>query len=394
MSEALITPKVLSWARERRDVHVGDLAAKLDVRPDAISAWEAGERKPTFRQAKRLAQALYVPFGYLYLSEPPIEELPLPDFRTFPGQTPLEPSPDLLDLLNDVLGKQQWLREYRESQGEEELPFVGRYTSKDSEEEVANDIREVIDLNSARGRAPNWEGFMTELSRNADLSGIMVMRSGVVGNNNHRPLDYEEFRGFSVSDQVAPLAFVNGQDYKTAQIFTLAHELAHIWTGQGGISNPDYSLRSETQDGSLEQFCNRVAAETLVPSDDFRSRWLPDPTDLENNLQNLSRHYRVSSMVILRQAHDQDFIPIETYRESYSRLVERSGQATSAGETSSGNFHYTLTARNGVAFTTAVISSAAEGTLLSSEAADMLGIKVKTLPTIAEHLFGSPLTLA
>ena len=394
MSEALITPKVLSWARKRRDVHVGDLAAKLNVRPDAISAWEAGERKPTFRQAKRLAQALYVPFGYLYLSEPPIEELPLPDFRTFPGQTPLEPSPDLLDLLNDVLGKQQWLREYRESQGAEELPFVGRYTSKDSVEEVANDIREVIDLNSARGRAPNWEGFMTELSRNVDLSGIMVMRSGVVGNNNHRPLDYEEFRGCSVSDQVAPLAFVNGQDYKTAQIFTLAHELAHIWTGQGGISNPDYGLRSETQDGSLEQFCNRVAAETLVPSDDFRSRWLPDPTDLENNLQNLSRHYRVSSMVILRQAHDQDFIPIETYRESYSRLVERSGQATSAGETSSGNFHYTLTARNGASFTTAVISSAAEGTLLSSEAADMLGIKVKTLPAIAEHLFGSPLTLA
>ena len=235
---------------------------------------------------------------------------------------------------------------------------------------------------------------MTELSRNVDLSGIMVMRSGVVGNNNHRPLDYEEFRGFSVSDQVAPLAFVNGQDYKTAQIFTLAHELAHIWTGQGGISNPDYGLRSETQDGSLEQFCNRVAAETLVPSDDFRSRWLPDPTDLENNFQNLSRHYRVSSMVVLRQAHNQDFIPIETYRESYSRLVERSGQATSAGETSSGNFHYTLTARNGASFTTAVISSAAEGTLLSSEAADMLGIKVKTLPAIAEHLFGSPLTLA
>ena len=393
MSEALITPKVLSWARERRDVHVGDLAAKLKVRPDAISAWEAGERRPTFRQAKKLAQALYVPFGYLYLSEPPIEELPLPDFRTFPGQVPLEPSPDLLDLLNDALGKQQWLREYRESQGAEELPFVGRFTSKDSVEKVADDIREVIDVNSARGRAPNWEGFMRELSRNADLSGIMVMRSGVVGNNNHRPLDYEEFRGFSVSDRVAPLVFVNGQDYKTAQIFTLAHELAHIWTGQGGISNPDYGLRSDIQDGSLEQFCNRVAAETLVPSEDFRDRWIPDPSSFENNLQDLSRHYRVSAMVILRQASDQDFIPVETYRESYNRLVERSDQAASAGETS-GNFHYTLTARNGASFTTAVISSAAEGALLSSEAADMLGVKVKTLPTIAEHLFGSPLTLA
>ena len=393
MSEALITPKVLSWARQRRDVHVGDLAAKLNVKPDAISAWEAGKLRPTFRQAKRLAQALYVPFGYLYLSEPPTEKLPLPDFRTFPGQTPLEPSPDLLDLLNDVLGKQQWLREYREAQGVEELPFVGRFTPTDSVVEVADDIREVINVDGARQRAPNWEGFMRELTRNAELSGIMVMRSGVVGNNNHRPLDYEEFRGFSVSDQVAPLIFVNSQDFKVAQIFTLAHEMAHIWTGQGGISNPDYGLRLEQQDGSLEWFCNRVAAETLVPSEDFRSRWILDASSFESNLENLSKHYKVSTMVILRQARDQDFLPLETYRESYSRLVELSGKASSAGE-SSGNFHYTLTARNGNTFTTAVISSAAEGSLLSSEAADMLGVKVKTLPTIAEHLFGSPLTLA
>ena len=281
MSEALITPKVLSWARQRRDVHVGDLAAKLNVRPEAVSAWEAGKRKPTFRQAKRLAQALYVPFGYLYLSEPPAEELPLPDFRTVPGQAPLRPSPDLLDLLGDVLGKQQWLREYRESQGAEELSFVGCYTARDSAEDVADDIREVIEVDSARRRAPNWEGFMRELTRSAELAGIMVMRSGVVGNNNHRPLDYQEFRGFSVSDRVAPLVFVNGQDFKAAQIFTLAHEMAHIWTGQGGISNPDYELRSERQDGSLEQFCNRVAAEALVPGEDFQSRWIPDDTALD-----------------------------------------------------------------------------------------------------------------
>ena len=392
MSEALITPKVLSWARQRRDVHVGDLAAKLNVRPEAVSAWEAGKRKPTFRQAKRLAQALYVPFGYLYLSEPPTEELPLPDFRTVPGQAPLRPSPDLLDLLGDVLGKQQWLREYRESQGAEELSFVGCYTARDSAEDVANDIREVIEVDSARRRAPNWEGFMRELTRSAELAGIMVMRSGVVGNNNHRPLDYQEFRGFSVSDRVAPLVFVNSQDFKAAQIFTLAHEMAHIWTGQGGISNPDYGLRAERQDGSLEQFCNRVAAETLVPGEDFQSRWIPDDTALESNLKNLTHHYKVSAMVILRQAHDHDVLPITVYRESYSRLVEKAAEATSAGETS-GSFHHTLVARNGTVFTTAVISSAAEGSLLSSEAADMLGVKVKTLPTIAERLFGSPLTL-
>ena len=393
MTEALVTPSVLTWARRRRGIEVGELAAKLNVKIEAIDAWEAGERRPTFRQAQRFAQVLYVPFGYLYLTEPPVEELPLADFRTIPGQIPQRPSPDLLDLLNDVLGKQQWFREYRESEGIEELPFVGRFTATDSEEVVAGDIRDVIDVDGARQRAPNWEGFMRELTRNAERSGIMVMRSGVVGNNNRRPLDVAEFRGFSVSDHIAPLIFINGRDFKGAQIFTFAHEMAHIWAGQGGVSNPDYGLHSEQKDSLVEQFCNRVAAETLVPGEDFRSRWAPDSPALEDNLKNLSSHYKVSPMVVLRQARDQDFLPIATYRESYSRLVERVGNLEPAGE-SGGNFHYTLTARNGAAFTEAVISSAAEGTLLSREAADMLAVKIKTLPAIAEHIFGSPLTLA
>ena len=288
-----------------------------------------------------------------------------------------------------LLGKQRWFRQYREMQGIEELPFVGRFSATDSEQAVAADIRDVIDVDGARDRASNWEGFMRELTRNAERSGIMVMRSGVVGNNTHRPLNVEEFRGFSISDDVAPLVFINGRDFKGAQIFTLAHEMAHIWAGVGGVSNPDYGLRHETQDSSIEQFCNRVAAETLVPGEDFRSRWEPDSPDLEGNLRSLSRHYRVSPMVILRQAKDLGFLPVSTYRESYDKLVEQSAQVAPSGEPG-GNFHYTLMARNGTAFTEAVISSAAQGSLFSSEAADMLGVKVKTLSGIAQHMFGSP----
>ena len=392
MTEALVNPNVLSWARRRRGMETEELATKLNVKPEAVSAWEAGEKRPTFRQARRFAQALYVPFGYLYLSEPPVEEMPIADFRTIPGQPPRDPSPDFLDLLSDVLGKQQWFREYRLSEGVEELPFVGRSNTTDSEEEVARDIRGVIDVDGARQRASNWEALMRELTRNAERSGIMVLRSGVVGNNNHRPLDVEEFRGFSVSDHIAPLIFINGRDFKGAQIFTLAHEMAHIWSGQGGVSNPDYGLRQEQQDTSVERFCNRVAAETLVPGEDFSARWDFATPIIDVPIKSLSRHYKVSSMVILRQAYDHDFLSTDEYRNNYRRLVEEAASRESAGE-SGGNFHYTLTARNGAAFTEAVISSAAGGALLSSEAADLLGVKVRTLPTIAEHLFGSPLTL-
>ena len=163
--------------------------------------------------------------------------------------------------------------------------------------------------------------------------------------------------------------------------------MAHIWAGQGGLSNPDYGLRSEWEDSTVEQFCNRVAAETLVPGEDFGLVDRPTSPSLSDHLRDLSRHYKVSAMVILRQAHDFDLLPTATYRESYSELVEQASKVEPAGEPG-GNFYYTLAARNGQRFTEAVISSAAEGTLMSSEAADMLGVKVKTLPGLPANFSG------
>ncbi|MCY4652731.1 MAG: XRE family transcriptional regulator [Dehalococcoidia bacterium] len=388
----MVTPNLLSWARHRRGMNLSDLAFTLKVKPELVAAWETGERRPTFRQAQNFAKALYVPFGYLYLLEPPVEELPIADFRTIPGQAPPRPSPDLLDLLNDVIGKQQWYREYRESEGVEELPFIGRFTASDSEETVASDVRDVIGVDRARQQSSNWESFMRTLTRNAEDLGIMVMRSGIVGSNTRRALDVKEFRGFSVSDHIAPLIFINGRDFKGAQLFTLAHEMAHIWIGEGGISNPDYGLDSEYQDGAVELFCNRIAAETLVPSEDFQSRWSSDDVSLSNNLNKLSGHYKVSSMVILRQAHDCNLVTDFEYRESYSQLAAQASQSTLSSKPG-GNPYHNLTARNGTAFTKAVVASAEDGTLMSSEAADMLGVKVKTLPKVASRLFGSSLNL-
>ena len=393
MAEALITPDVLTWARKRSGLDSGQLAHRLNVKPEAVTAWEDAERRPTFRQAQRLAQTLHVPFGYLFLSEPPVQELPLPDLRTLSGSQPEEPSPNFLDLLYDTMNKQQWFREYRESEGVEGLPFVGRFTVSNTAETVAADIRDIVAIDEARSRANNWEGFLRQLTRSVEELGVMVLRSGVVGNDTHRPLDVEEFRGFAITDEVAPLIFINGRDFRGAQIFTLAHEMAHIWVGEAGVSNPDYSMRSIEQDNGVERFCNRVAAETLVPAQDFQRRWDQVGDTSEASLRFLTRHYQVSSMVVLRQAYDLDLIPAEVYWEGYRQSVER---AINAGTTAApgGNFYNTLTARNGTWFTSAVVSSVADGSLLHREAADLLNVHPKTLPGIAEHLFGGALSRA
>lgn len=389
-TKAAVTPGLLSWARQRRGVEVHDLAKKLSVSPGAVVAWERGDELPTFPQARKFARALYVPFGYLYLRKPPVEKVPLADFRATGPDRP-EASPDLLDLLNDVLAKQQWLREYRESEGAGDLSFVGKFATN-SAMVVASDIRATLDVDGARRRAADWEGFLRNLVRNAEGAGISVMRSGVVGGNNYRPLSKDEFRGFSISDHVAPLVFINAHDFKGAQIFTLTHELAHIWTGKGGISNPDYGLQSQLQEASVERFCNSVAAETLVPSDDFRSRWISGSV-LEENLEGLRKHYKVSMMVVLRQALDSNLITVPEYKKRYAQLVAQAEMAEAArkaareaADKQKGNFHHTLVSRNGRTFTEAVVSSAAQGTTLSSEAAHLLGVKVKSLSSIARYL--------
>ena len=393
MAEALITPDVLTWARKRSGLDSGQLAHRLNVKPEAVTAWEDAERRPTFRQAQRLAQTLHVPFGYLFLSEPPVQELPLPDLRTLSGSQPEEPSPNFLDLLYDTMNKQQWFREYRESEGVDGLPFVGRFTVSNTAETVAADIRDIVAIDEARSKANNWEGFLRQFIRSVEELGVMVLRSGVVGNDTHRPLDVEEFRGFAITDEVAPLIFINGRDFRGAQIFTLAHEMAHIWVGEAGVSNPDYSMRSIEQGNGVERFCNRVAAETLVPAEDFQRRWDQVGDTSEASLRFLTRHYQVSSMVVLRQAYDLDLIPAEVYWEGYWQSVERSINAGTAAAPG-GNFYYTLTARNGIWFTSAVVSGVADGSLLHREAADLLNVHPKTLPGIAEHLFGGTLTLA
>ena len=373
-------------------METSEIAARLKVSPEAVAAWERGDKRPTFRQAQVFARTLYVPFGYLYLREPPVQKMPLADFRTA-GRGRPEPTPDLLDLLNDVLGKQHWLREYRESEGAVELPFVGRFDIADSETAVADDMRDILDVEGASRQASNWEGCLRNLVRNAEGSGITVMRSGVVGGNNNRPLDRGEFRGFSISDGIAPLVFINSRDYKGAQIFTLAHEMVHIWTGKGGVSNPDYGLGYGLKESAVERFCNRVAAEALVPSEDFLSRWISGDASLEDNLKSLRIHYKVSAMVILRQALDNGLIDTSEYRKQYVQLIKRAeANQTSANEDagkSGGNFYRILVARNGRTFTEAVVTSAAQGTTLSSEAAHMLGVKVKTLSGIYDYLSGS-----
>lgn len=383
MTEALVTPQLLQWARERRRLPLGVAAEKLNIKPDKLERWEKGNGRPTFRQAKRLANKFYIPFGYLFLSSPPEERLPLTDFRTVAGAKEYPPSPDFLDVLNDVLRKQQWYREYQESLGAKELQFIGRFPAEDNHQLIATDIRNTLGINeNMREESHNWEQFLKEFINRAESNGILVLRSGIVGNNTHRALNVEEFRGFEISDNLAPVIFINGKDAKAAQIFTLAHELAHLWIGKSGISNPNYFNKLSHQQNPIERVCNKVAAETLLPKEEFLSYW-EDRNELKDNLELLAKKYRVSEFVVLRRAYDNNKLNETDYYEFYQRLIAEHKRSKGTG---GGDFYRSLLARNSSTLTTTLLVAAAEGRISQKDAARLLNVKAKSLPVIQREI--------
>ncbi|MCY1006148.1 ImmA/IrrE family metallo-endopeptidase [Nannocystis pusilla] len=191
----------------------------------------------------------------------------------------------------------------------------------------------------------------------------MVMTNGIVGNNTHRPLRVEEFRGFTLVDKYAPIIFLNSADAKSAQMFTLLHEATHVWLGVGGISNSDILAPSESK---IERFCDRVAAEFLVPEDEFLDAWdLED--DLLDEIRRLSRHFKVSPLVIARRALDLGLLP--SHEVHFIRTALYQGKAVAAG--GGGDFYRTAATRLGERFARLVFTAVHEGRLGFTEAYEL-----------------------
>ena len=297
------------------DFALEDVARSANVSPEKVASWEQGESFPTLRQARKIANKLKIPFGYLYLSTPPVDKTPLPDFRKPQQLQNQSISPELHSLLQDTMRKQEWYKEYLIREGEDKLGFVGQFSKSTKPFTVARTISDVVEINdNLRRRARSWSDFLRLFIQNCEKARILILRTGVVQNNNNRPLNPDEFRGFAISDDMAPLILINSKDSIAAQVFTLAHELVHLWIGQSGISN--YSLlelfNNTLSNIDIEDYCNLVAAELLVPKLKFQDLW-ESKTNPLSDLSALAREYWVSTIVILRRALDLELIDQEQF---------------------------------------------------------------------------------
>ncbi|MDF1581415.1 MAG: ImmA/IrrE family metallo-endopeptidase [Desulfuromonadales bacterium] len=367
MNRVAVNPEILQWAGQRAGLDMGDLLPKFPK----LSDWFEGSLAPTLKQLEAFAHATHTPIGFFFLPKPPEVSLPIPDLRTMGGDARPVPSPDLLDTIYLCQQRQDWYRDYARLYHEEPIAWIGQGTVDADIVATAATLRQLmgLDLFQRQGVA-TWGEALRQLISLLEDSGVLVMISGIVGSNSHRKLSPEEFRGFALVDALAPVIFVNGADSKSAQMFTLVHELAHLWIGESGVSDSQVAGWPEIH---VERWCNAVAAEILVPFDDIRARYRPDES-LTDSMQRLARHFKVSTLVVLRRIYDLGEIERETLWQTHREELDRLRQLDTRGS-GGGDFYRTLGARTSKRLVRAVIGSTLEGQTLFRDAFRLLGIK-------------------
>ena len=376
-----VTPDLLQWAVER----AGWDEDETERRAPKLDEWVTGTNRPTLKQLEKFARDTHTPFGLLFLPEPPVEDVPIPDMRTIRNAAVPKPSADLLDTIYLCQRRQDWYRGYAQEHGFSDLTFVGSAATTTRAELVADRIRDQLRFDiTDRGAFTNWADAQRRLIDRIEEIGVLVMVNGIVGANTHRKLRPEEFRGFALADRFTPLIFVNGADTKAAQLFTMIHELAHIWLGGSALSDAAMTA----QGGAVEElWCNRVAAEVLLPLATLRVEYRNDPSSPE--LERLARKYRVSTLVVLKRIFDAGFLAWDDYQPQYYNELQRVTAIISAqrGEGDGGNYYNTQPIRLSRRFAQAVIASTFEGSTTYREAYDLLGTKKhETFANLATEL--------
>ncbi|MBW8016023.1 MAG: ImmA/IrrE family metallo-endopeptidase [Planctomycetes bacterium] len=386
---ANITPDVMEWARKSCGYCLDDAASKIGRSVEEVSAWESGELQPTIPQARKASEVYKRPLAVFFLPEPPEDFQTLRDFRRLPSDYSSEFSPHLNFLVRQTQDRQQWLRDYLRFEEMPQLGFIGSANLTDNVLKLAKTIRTMLGVTVDDVRRCRGAGDALRLWINkAEELGVFVFRGG---SYSYEQIDIIEARGFALTDDYAPFIFLNAQDAKAGQIFTLIHELAHLWLNISGISNLVAARRATGESDRIEIFCNAVSAEVLVPQKCFSQRWrrvIMDKT-VEEGIDSSARHFNVSREVIARRLLTWGKITNRKYRDlaqmfveewHANKILEKERQSL---QDSRPNYYVIKSMNNGHSFCKIVIGAYQNGQLSGRDTSNLLGVKINKLVGVA-----------
>lgn len=389
-NKAFITPNVLKWARESARMTEEIAAAKVSVPVEKLKTWEEGTTQPTIRQAQTLAKAYKRPFALFFLPEIPRDFQPLQDFRKAGSK---ELTTSSVFIIREIQQKQAWIRDIYEENNEDKLPFVGKFSINDNPQKVANDILSTLGINPASYKT---ESPIREWIDAAETHGIFVARTSFI--HSRMKLDSTELKGFAIADKYAPFVFINSEDWNAPQLFTLVHELAHIWIAETGISNEvEPELKNKNKLHPVELFCNEVAANALMPKGIVLNF---DSTSFKSsrNVFQAAKQLGVSSSALLVRALNLNHISITTYQtlkiqvekdfaDYLKREEEKKERQKEKGKTGGPDYFLLQLNRNSRLFTQTVLDSFHGGFIEPTLASNLLNVQINKFQKLEAQLY-------
>jgi len=365
-------PKVIAWAIGRCHKTPDDLKDSVSPR---VQQWIDGEgNPPTPIELERLAKVTRVLMPHFFEHEVPGLSLQIPDYRTNAAST--APSPELYDTINQTLSRQVWLSGYREDSGEEPLDFIGSCKDGDDWMVCATRMRGRLELNPGWARNMNPTAAVRTLRKSIESTGTCVFAGSAFGNAADRPFDVGEFRGIVLSDRYSPIIFLNTRDTCSCQLFTLAHEFAHLLFGETGVDDVVRTLSGVRGEGG----CDAVAAEFLVPEDMVHT--VCDAMGTDEALEELKRLTKVPDIVLLRRAYDLGLISQGEFDDrlrtaatglAHSLAQEKNRKGYSEGP----DLHSTYKGRLGKRFPKMIWDALQSEYLLFRDAYQLTGMRAK-----------------
>lgn len=312
-----VNPEIFNWVIQ--NINIDNIKEKSR---DQLFLWQNRSKLPTFNQLEEFSATTNIPFGYFFLNTPPEEKKELLEYRTVDSLEIEKPSRNLIDTINDMEYVQEWMRKYIKRSELSKLDFVGTLKDTNDINKIASVIRARLDLSKEwyLESSGAWDSFKL-IRKKLESIGIIVMMNGIVGSNTHRPLSIQEFRAFTLIDEYAPLIFINAKDSANGRLFSLVHEIAHIWFGVNSFYN-DYNY-FVNQVSSIEMICNAVAAELLVPVEIFNCKWEENKTTSQKErINDIANYFRCGTIVVARKALDEKLINRKTYTNVVKEAIE------------------------------------------------------------------------
>jgi Zn-dependent peptidase ImmA (M78 family)/transcriptional regulator with XRE-family HTH domain len=382
-----LNPEILVWARDKAGLSLGEAARRLGFQDaerrsavERLAGLESGEHAPSKSVLRRMAKAYRRSLLVFYLDEPPRTGDRGLDFRVAPGMPTPAYDPLLDALIRDIRTRQSIVRSLLEAEEAEPLDFVGSVTMATPPAELADRIprRTQFLLQEFRGQRSVADAF-AYLRDRLEASGIFVLLLGNLG-SHHTNVPVETFRGFTMSDPVSPFLVVNDQDAQIAWSFTALHEAVHIWLGVTGVS-------SSLIDAGIEQYCNEVAGEILLPRAELQELAHIEGASVEKAVEaidtfaqsrKVSRPMVAYKLLRSRVINGQAWRAIDA-RFKADRLESKEGQVE--GEESDGGPSYYIVKRHrlGRALLDLVDRSLREGSITYTRAGQVLGVKPRNI---------------